>query len=342
MVIPVFILFVVVSLLYLEEKEYTEPNKWTLLLLSLSLLFISTNRSIEMADAVNYIYNFESGSESRFEPSYQLLRDVVAGFTSNYKWLFAAICSIALIVKFWAIERISPYIYGAILVYLSYFFILHDMIQIRAGVATAFLLFAIKYIAERRLIPFLIFSAIAISFHYSTMVILPLWFVSRVQINRMVWLSLLPLSYVVVLLGEAAFDNIIYQIPINQVQHLFNMYQSQMSLGIGVHIDLFNILTLTRVAISSVLIVGVDRVEEHFESFRVWLMIYTISLMLFILLSNLPVLAFRLSELLQVSEIVVIPSLVYCFSDRVVGKLVVITIALGYLLIITLLNQYLL
>ncbi|MFI3332545.1 MAG: EpsG family protein [Rikenellaceae bacterium] len=342
MIIPLFTLFFFVSILYLEEQEYKEPNIWALLLISATMLFISTNRSVEMADAANYIYNFESGSESRFEPAYQLLRDVVASLTANYKWLFAAICSIALFVKFWAIDRIAPYIYGSILVYLSYFFILHDMIQIRAGVATGFLLFAIKYITERRLVPFLIFSAVAISFHYSTMIILPLWFVVRVRLSRMVWLSLLPLSYIVVMLGATSFEDIINHIPINQVQYLFDMYQSQMSLGIGVHIDLFNLLTLARVAICTVLIANVERVEECVDHFGVWLMIYTISLMIFILLSNLPVLAFRLSELLQVTEIVVIPALVYCFSDRVFGKVVVVATSLCYLLIITFINGYLL
>ena len=59
-----------------------------------------------------------------------------------------------------------------------------------------------------------------------------------------------------------------------------------------------------------------------------YLKIYALSLAALVLLSDIPVLAFRISELFQVIEIVLLPLLVYTFKSKYMGKFVVICIAL--------------
>ena len=60
------------------------------------------------------------------------------------------------------------------MVYISNIFVLHDMIQIRAAVASGMLLLAVFYKVRSQFIPFIVTTIIAFLFHYSAILILPI------------------------------------------------------------------------------------------------------------------------------------------------------------------------
>ena len=59
--------------------------------------------------------------------------------------------------------------------------------------------------------------------------------------------------------------------------------------------------------------------------------IYILSSLSFIVFSDIPTLAFRVSELLGIVEIVLIPYILYLIKNRTIGKLILSFIALGFL-----------
>ncbi len=55
---------------------------------------------------------------------------------------------------------------------------------LRNAKALYIFLFSIKYIEERRILPYLLLMSVAITFHYSTLILLPLYFIGNCKINR--------------------------------------------------------------------------------------------------------------------------------------------------------------
>ena len=341
MVLPVFTLFVIIASFFLNEKEKSKPNLLVLSLIFISMVLICTFRSTEMADAQNYIDNFYYPNVGeRFEFGYLLIRDLAKILSNNYRVLFFLVSVIALFLKFKAILKISPYVYGSLLIYLSYFFILHDMIQIRAGIAAGFILFSIKYIVERNLKKFIIFTCIACCFHISSLVVFLLWFVSKIKYSKLIWISIIPLSYVLVVFFNVTLGHLIPYIPIPQVQESYKVYTLAMEMGEHDLINIFNMLLIGKMFICTYLILYYDKIKRHFFCINIWLMIYIIALSTFVLFKDIPVVAFRIAELLQIVEFIIIPTILYTVRSRFVGKFLVVGVALVYLLIIVFYNKF--
>ena len=91
-------------------------------------------------------------------------------------YLFLLFAILGVSFKLIAIKQLTELWFLSLILYLSNFFILHEMTQIRAGVASAFLLLCVKPIYDRDLKRFLLFAVLGFLFHYSAIVILPLWF----------------------------------------------------------------------------------------------------------------------------------------------------------------------
>ncbi|MFI3264631.1 MAG: EpsG family protein [Rikenellaceae bacterium] len=342
MILPVCLLFVIIATLFIFEPPYSKVNLPVILLIYISMTAICAFRDINMPDAENYINDFTGFMvNGRFEIGYRVIRDIARLIGDNYQILFLVVGAVALFIKFCAFVNIAPFIYGALLVYLSYFFTLHEMIQMRVGVAVGFMLFAIKYITERDLLKFLIFASIATLFHTSTLIIFPLWFTPKIQINKLIWISLIPLSYIAVTLLGLTAGKIISHIPIGQVQLLYNGYLHSMSQGGHNIINIFNLLLIGKVAVCSFLILFDDLIQEYFMPIKTWLMIYTLSLVIYIIFSDIPVVAIRVSELLQTVEVITIPSVVFTIKEQIIGKFIVIIISLIFLMGIIYVNGYL-
>lgn len=344
MILPVFVLFCALSLLFVMEPDYSRPSITLLSLLFVSMLTIIIFRDIEMRDAANYITHFQfkfGGGGERFEPGYQLIRNLTRSISDNYQVLFGVVGAIALAIKFKAIESISPFVYGSLLVYLTNYFILHDMIQIRAGIVSGLFLFGVKFIAEQRLKPFLILTSIAICFHYSALILAPLWFVPQLKFNRVAWAAVIPFSYALALSGNT-FGRLVSLIPVAQVQDLWAMYKYSAIDGVSEDVNIFNLVIIAKAVIAIYFVATLSEIECYFVHIRVWLSIFIVGIASFIIFSDVPVIAFRLSEMLTTVEIVLIPLLVYTFTNSFVGKLIVISIAFALLYVNTLYTNLLL
>ena len=69
--------------------------------------------------------------------------------------------------------------------------------------------------------------------------------------------------------------------------------------------------------------------------------IYIISICLFVILSDVQVLSYRLSELLQTVQILLFPSMLYIFKrNSFVGKAAVVMVAFAFLLMNVFYNGY--
>ncbi len=340
MVYLIIFIFFVLSIIILGFKS-SKVSSGIFILLNIIFILIATFRSPEMPDYENYYNYFVFGGFERAEIGFITYVENIKHISNNPIFIFGAVATLSVGIKLFVIRKLSPFFWGSILVYLSNIFILHDIIQIRVAVASGILLWSTKYLEERNLKKFLLSVALASLFHISSIVFLPMWLINTTKPQKNIYILIIPISYVLALSG-ITFGNIASLINLEQVQNLWKMHQSAMEQDIGVNINLFNAVHLIRTIICFYIISNINKIEKYNKLSIVLTKIYAISLVAFNLLSDIPVIAFRVSELLQVVEILLIPTILLIPHYMRINKFVLICYAGCILFINIFYNEFLL
>lgn len=268
------------------------------------------------------------------EYSFKLIRYVVKAWFNQPLGLFIIYAILGVSLKLKAIYQLSSFYFLSVIIYISNFFLLHEMTQIRVGVAAGFFLLALKPLAERQFKKFILYILIASFFHYSAIILFPFWFITNKKFNKKEWyfyLSLIPLGY----LFTTFTYNILIYIPIENIRLKLEMYKSlQESGAVGFsEANLFNPYFLFKCVIYYFIYFKYKQLENCNRYFPLLLKIYGFSLFIFPAFSFIPIVGYRLSELTGCVEIILYPLLVYCFTPKIIAKGIVIFIGLLLLLV---------
>ena len=277
-------------------------------------------------DYEQYLKVFYNGSKkSRIEPTFFLITNLVKSLFNHPIFLFLIYSIIGVSLKFIGFKQLTKYYLFSAFLYLCNYFLLHEMTQIRVGVASGLLLLCIKPLYNRDLKKFLLFIILAISFHYSALILVPLWFMNVKKINKKIYISIIPVMYLLVLSG-VTITFLIEQIPIDQVQFLFKMYQFQMKSGKGGALNIFNVLQLIRCCMAIFMIFNISLIAKNNKYSFLLIKIYVISLLSLPLFSDVPVIGFRISELMGVVEVILIPLLISVFVQKRIAKVYIVIV----------------
>ncbi|HHR1261862.1 TPA: EpsG family protein [Klebsiella michiganensis] len=117
-------------------------------------------------NSVNGVYNL-----LQKEPGFWLivyLNNLLAG--GSIASFFFVYSFIALCLCFYGIKKTSPSPIISIIMYLAFFFIVHEMMQIRIAFAAGFIYLTFFYLVVERKKTSIFISAVAVLFHYSTII----------------------------------------------------------------------------------------------------------------------------------------------------------------------------
>lgn len=324
-----FFLFLLISFFSPKDKIVTIV---IFICLGLVLIFIAGFRGEGVdRDYNNYIEMFHQQEFIVVEPAFVLISMIIDSLVGdNPFFLFFIFAIVGISLKLIAIRQLTELWFLSLVIYLSNFFILHEMTQIRAGVASAFLLLCVKPIYDRDLKRFLLFAILGFLFHYSAIVILPLWFLG-IKARKKILLFSLPIGYLIYFSGI----NLIATIPISVIQNKIVMYQTLMELGNeeSILINVFNLVFLAKIAVFYFLLFKYDLIFSYNKYVSILMKIYCISLMSYLVLAVLPPIATRITELFAVVDIILIPFIYYVFKPIWFSKLIVIFIGICFLLI---------
>lgn len=338
MILYILALYIVLSVVLISKQRWSS-NKTFIWGCFCLFIGVTTLRTHNMPDYENYYDYFVTGDFDRAEIGFKFYVESLKHIVTNPKILFLAVALLSVGIKWTAIQKLSPCIWGTLLIYLSHFFILHDMIQIRAAIASGLFLWATKYLAERDAKRFFLISAIAVLFHNSAFVIFPLWFINTSKTQKKLYLWMIPIAYIIVITGHS-FGYLVSHIPITQIQTLWMMYEQMMAQDVGTAINIFNSMHLLRCAVCIFILINIDKIAQYSPYAITWAKLYTISFVAFLLLSDIPVVAFRISELLQIVEILLIPTILLLPRYRQLGKYMIIGFA-GFCVFLNIFyNQY--
>lgn len=315
----------------------THISDYLFYLLLISLILICTFRPKEMADYGSYVTSFSKLKTDRFEIAFNSITIFIHFFSKNPLWLFGVYSFISISLKLYAIKRMSPSFWLSVSIFLSYLFILQDMIQIRVAVASGLLLWAIKFSYERNLKAFILVFILSFTFHTSSLIILPIWFLNPQKISQKFYLFLIPISYIIAIAGYK-FGYLAKYIDLNSVQYLWNIYSSR----IESNVNIFNILHLARCLICIFILLNIKKISAKYPLAIILIKVYTFAMVSLVLFSDIQVIAFRISQLFMIVEILLIPSIIYVIKDFVLSRILIFIISISLFYISTFYNYYLL
>lgn len=283
-------------------------------------------------DSLNYQYAYESSGiledSIRHEPTFYWLANIVRYTFNDFQFLLLAYAFIGVFFKLKAIKKLSPnLLFLPLLVYFCNYFMLHEMTQIRVGVAAGIFMCALKLLVEKKKWQYIGWIIIATLFHYSAAILIPLVFMKNTEIRkkeRWFLFLLVPIGFLL----AAMHINILVSIPIPAIQSKIEIYQQLCDKGLSKPANVFNVQFLLRVVVFFFALLFYDYIKSFNKYTPIFIRLMALSILSFLFLSTLSVLAFRISELFGVVDIFVFSSLIYAITPKYAAKSIVIILTL--------------
>lgn len=243
-----------------------------------------------------------------------------------------------LTLKFVAFRKYSAQWFLPLVVYLAYYYELHEVTQIRTGILSGCLLLAIKPIAEGKRKIALCILLIGSIFHISGLMLLPLAFLSNKPMStkeKIIWASLIPISYIIYFAGA----NLIVNTNLPYIGDKLALYQKGVEKGlISVSVNVFSPLQMFSVMLYYYLLFFHDTLIRFNRYFVVMMKILTLGLFCFAAFAILPVMAQRVCYLFSIVNVVLYTNICYTIKQRWIGitivslvSLIILNYGLGYI-----------
>lgn len=279
-------------------------------------------------DYENYVNSYYSNST--LEYSFSIIASIAKCIQAdNYIILFVIYAILGVGIKAIGICKITPFIFASLAMYIAYYYSLHELTQIRAGVAAALGIFSIPAIYEKKFIKFLIIISLAIFFHVSAAIYLLMYFINGDSFNKKKWAIFLGVG----IWGTSFISQTILNLPIlstidfmrtEQLAHYTSIDDGEYSI--------FTTKSILNYILGGVYIYFSDRIYKYNRYFFVIVKIYLISIIFkFIFDPMNSVLASRGGDLFAIVAIIMIPMLIYIIKPRIGGILVVGLIGGAYM-----------
>lgn len=326
------VLLITIILCYLED--YIKRYRFFLyILMGFVMVLIAGLREIGLdPDSENYEYSFQhyyqSSEMGMVEPSFTLISAVLNVFTDNVHLLFLVYAFLGVTIKLYAFKKHLQCIFVPMMLYISFYFVLHEMTQIRAGVVSALFLLAVYYIAKKEKRKALLLIIVGSFFHYSSLALLPTLMFGNKDFNRkenIMIALLIPLSYLIYFGGISMLLNT--DIPL--IGNKLAIYQQAMEKGkMTVNINVFDPVHLVSVMLFYYTLYFRKTITAFNENYNVVIKIVALGLFLHTSLAFLPVLALRISQLYCIVNIFLFSGIVYTFKQKWMGITILVLLSI--------------
>lgn len=326
------VLLITIILCYLED--YIKRYRFFLyILMGFVMVLIAGLREIGLdPDSENYEYSFhhyyQSTEMGMVEPSFTLISAILNVFTDNVHFLFLVYAFLGVTIKLYAFKKNLPCIFVPMMLYISFYFVLHEMTQIRAGVVSALFLLAVYHIAKKEKRKALLLIIVGSFFHYSSLALLPTLVFGNKDFTRkgsILIALLIPLSYLIYFGGISMLLNT--DIPL--IGNKLAIYQQAMEKGkMTVNINVFDPVHLVSVMLFYYTLYFRKTITAFNENYNVVIKIVAIGLFLHTSLAFLPVLALRISQLYCIVNIFLFSGIVFTFKQKWMGITVLVLLSI--------------
>ena len=233
-----------------------------------------------------------------------LFSDTIAAF------LLVAILATSLNLS--SFKKYSPLFLVCVLYYFGHLYVLKEMIQIRAGLASAICVFGVRYLAEEKYMKSFLIILLAISIHLSSIVWLLVFVLQKIKpthalLQKVVFISLL----------------IGFFYPLGQLVKTFVGIDDRLSAyiaygdsGYAASLGIFSNLATVKTLVILALILYFQKHFERYKYFQTLLYAYVLGTCWLLLFNDFAIIGARMSNILLSVEPILISYLLFIFSKR--------------------------
>lgn len=338
MIISLYILVLLLAFLaYQSLDKEADPFMakcfhWALFLF---LLLLATFRDGNLLpDYHAYIRAFRmEGQNTHMEQSFYTIRSIARFFLAHNGelLLFFIYAVLGIGIKYYAIKKYSSYVMFSLCIWVSSFYILQDMIQIRASVAGGLLLVIIPLVKQRRFWIAGLLTFIAFFFHNSAIIFVFVLFMNAQSINGKFWILGYLLAVIVNIMHfdfASYLNQLLHLIPSSFINERVSQYLLREYMANGIRVSMFSFYIIVQTLISMAILWKIDKVKEVSPFAILLLKVSFFSIYIYSL--SIPGVSMRLAELLSSVQILLSPLLIHCYSYkyRYIGGDTVILIGL--------------
>ena len=328
---------VVVILSFMEDYMLAWQKALILFAIGMALVCISTFKPMTTADATNYEVYFYNDGEAPLnvvtEPTYVYLSRLYLAMGFGITSIFLTYALIAIPIKLSLLWKLTPFIFTSMIVYVGIYYPMHDAVQIRCGVATAFLLWSIVPLQKRQYFRATFLYIIAILFHFSSLAFLPILLWGNKKINR-TWKYALGASIPCCLLLYFAGYSIFSFVPEFLFQDKLSFYKEMSETGfLDSYVPHKQLTFMAEFCLLYVYLIFYDTIEEHCPYAPILVKTLVLSMGFHIMFSEIEVLGSRLHDLFGMFHVVAYVQCLYIVKPRYLVRLGITAFSLMYYLV---------
>lgn len=319
-------IFAIVTGLSLLEDHMSAWQKLILLFsICIALICIATFKPMTTADAAGYekyfLLNDNLLIETITEPTYIYLSRLYISLGFGVIAMFFTYALIAIPIKLTLLWNLTPFIFTAMIVYLGIYYPMQDVVQIRSGVAVAFLLWSIIPLQDGRYLQASILFLIATLFHYSSLAFLPILFVGKMEIGTY-WKWILGVSIPICILLYLAGFGAVDLIPGEAIEGKLEHYKDVSETGVGEeYIPYKQITFLAEIVMLYVFIFFYETIHRHCHYAPILIKVLALEMGYLILFADIEVLGKRLHDLFGTFDALSFTCLLYIIRPRYVARI---------------------
>ena len=301
LVFSICVLFVIFGfLIFFADNIPAKQQKLICAATCLLLIILAGTREVGIdPDSQSYQSTFNSlQSDSlmdRVELSFIFIIKALRSISNDVHLFFFFYAILGVTLKFVAFSRYKESMLLMVLMYISFYYELHETCQIRTGVLSGCLLLAIPYIADNK--RWIAFFCILIGtfFHTSGIILLPLLLFGNKPLNRY-WKIALAVSVPVTYIFAGTKLGLDFASGIPYIGNKIEMYSkvAENSKVIVSSLELFSPFHLFMVAIFFYLLFWADVLTEKSPYFPIMMKTFGVAIVSYAVFSFIPAIAYTL------------------------------------------------
>ena len=321
-----------------------KPNRIVYLyFIGILLLFFAGLRGRSGGDTLNYInyflyrtntiWEWRNLKRGYAEFGFYYLSVLLKSISNNTNFYFLIISLISMIPLLKSLSNLCLYpILGFIVYFARAFFMLRNMAQIRAALAIAIVMYALKFLIEKKPMKYTLWVLLAMTFHYSMIIALLFRFIYKINISFKKAIILIFLSFCMSFYAGKIIQLFVGLFSLN---YYFIEYLKWGNLG------LFNPVIFYQIFLCLIYFYFEKYLSSIQKGYYVIRNAYLLSTLILILTASMGVIGGRLATLFATCEIFIIPALVYKIRPKIIAYIIFIFLMsiLFYLNVIRLFSE---
>lgn len=328
---------VVVILSFLEDYMPSWQKLLALTAIGIVMICVATFKPMTTADAINYEAYFYQNEdvfvEMSVEPSFIHMSRLYMSLGYGITAIFLTYALIAIPLKLALLWKMTPFVFTSMIVYAGIYYPLHDVVQIRCGVATAFLFLAIVPLEKRQYIKATALLIIATFFHYSSLAFLPILLVGNMKVGKY-WKWILGAAIPICLLLYFAGLSVFSLIPKSLIEGKMDIYKDMSDAGAWEqNIPYKQTTFIVEFALLYFYIYFYDTIKMHCIYAHILIKMLVLEMGYLIMFAEIEVLGNRLHELFGMFNVLAYTQCMYCIKPRYAVRIGLAAFSLIYYLI---------